>query len=85
MLRAGLVCYDGYRSELDDDPSNRSITDVALVLDRAQVLRSKLQSALPQKEDVPVALRIVDALAVYRLTTEDIDVPIGLLHRRVAR
>ena len=74
----GLVCYDSYRSELDNDPSNRSITEVALVLDRAQVLRSKLQSALPQKEDVPVALRIVDALAVYRLTTEDIDVPIGL-------
>ncbi|MFN2469626.1 MAG: DUF6079 family protein [Gaiellaceae bacterium] len=74
----GLVCYDGYRSELDNDPSNRSIPDVALVLDRAQVLRSKLESALPQKEDIPVALRIVDALAVHRLTTEDIDVPIGL-------
>ena len=38
----------------------------------------KLAAALPQKEDVPVALRIVDALAVHRLTTEDIDVPIGL-------
>jgi Family of unknown function (DUF6079) len=74
----GLVCYDGYRSELDKDPSNRSIPEVALVLDRAQVLRSKLESALPQKEDVPVALRIVDALAVHRLTTDDIDVPIGL-------
>lgn len=74
----GLVCYDGYRSELDDDPSNRSIPEVALVLDRAQVLRSKLETALPQREDVPVALRIVDALAVHRLTTDDIDVPIGL-------
>ena len=74
----GLICYDGYRAELANDPSNRSIPDVALVLDRTQVLRSKLESALPQKEDVPVALRIVDALAVHRLTTEDIDVPIGL-------
>ena len=74
----GLICYDSYRSELDDDASNRSIPEVALVLDRTHVLRSKLQSALPQKEDVPVALRIVDALAVHRLTTQDIDVPIGL-------
>ena len=74
----GLICYDSYRSELDDDASNGSIPEVALVLDRTHVLRSKLQSALPQKEDVPVALRIVDALAVHRLTTEDIDVPIGL-------
>src|SRR5206468_2804388 len=75
---SGLICYDGYRAELDNDPSNRSIPDVALVLDRAHVLRSKLETALPQKEDVPVALRIVDALAVHRLTTDDIDVPIGL-------
>lgn len=74
----GLVCYDGYRSELDNNPSDRSIPQVALVLDRAKVLRSKLERALPQKEDVPVALRIVDALAIHRLTTEDIDVPIGL-------
>jgi Family of unknown function (DUF6079) len=74
----GLICYDGYRSELDDDPSNRAIPEVALVLDRAQVLRTKLETAMPQKEDVPVAVRIVDALAIHRLTTEDINVPIGL-------
>jgi hypothetical protein len=74
----GLVCYDGYRSELESDPSNRSIPDVALVLDRAQVLRSKLERALPHRGDVPIALRIVDALAVHHLTTDDIDVPIGL-------
>jgi Family of unknown function (DUF6079) len=55
----GLICYDGYRSELDDDPSNRAIPEVALVLDRAQVLRTKLETAMPQKEDVPVAVRIV--------------------------
>lgn len=74
----GLVCYDSYRAELDDDPSNRSIPEVALVLDRAQVLRSKLATALPHREDVPVATRIVDALAVHRLTTEDVHIPIGL-------
>jgi hypothetical protein len=74
----GLICYDSYRAELDDDPSNRAIPEVALVLDRAQVLRTKLQTAMAQKEDVPVALRIVDALAIHRLTTEDINVPIGL-------
>lgn len=76
--QSSLICYDGYRAELENDPSNRSIPEVAVVLDRAQVLRSKLQTALPQKEDVPVATRIVDALAVHRLTTEDIDVPLGL-------
>jgi hypothetical protein len=74
----GVVCFDSYREELDNDPSNRSIPDVALVLDRTHVLRAKLESALPQRQDVDVALRIIDALAIQRLTTADIDVPIGL-------
>lgn len=74
----GVVCYDSYREELDNDPSNRSIPDVALVLDRTHVLRAKLESALPQRQDIEVALRVVDGLAIQRLTTEDIDVPIGL-------
>ena len=34
----GLICYDGYRAELASDPSNRSIPEVAEVLDRAEVL-----------------------------------------------
>jgi hypothetical protein len=73
----GLICFDSYRAELDGDPSNRSIPDVAAVLDRAQVLRSKLETAMPPNE-AAVAVRVVDALAVHRLTTEDIHAPIGM-------
>jgi hypothetical protein len=74
----GLICYDGYRAELAEDVSNRAIPEVAEVLDRSEVLREKLERALPRREDVAIALRIVDGLAVHRLATEDIYVPIGV-------
>ena len=73
----GLICYDTYRAQLEDDPSNRTIPEVREVLDKAQVLRGRVARALPTQEFRSTALRIVDALAVHRLTTEDIDVPIG--------
>ncbi len=73
----GLICYDTYRAQLELDPSNRAIPDVRGVLDRAQVLRSRVEKALPTKEYISTALRIVDSLAVHRLTTEDINAPIG--------
>jgi Family of unknown function (DUF6079) len=73
----GLICYDNYRAQLEADPSNRAIPDVREVLDRAQVLRARVEKALPTKEYVSTAIRIVDALAVHRLTTEDINAPIG--------
>ena len=42
-----------------------------------QVLSARVARALPTEDYRSTALRIVDALAVHRLTTEDIDVPIG--------
>ena len=73
----GLICYDTYRAQLEADPSNRTIPEVREVLDRSQVLRARVEKALPTKEYVSTALRIVDGLAVHRLTTGDINAPIG--------
>jgi hypothetical protein len=73
----GLICYDTYRAQLDDDPSNRAVPEVAEVLDKARVLRARVEKALPTKEYVSTALRIVDALAVHRLTTDDVNAAIG--------
>ncbi len=73
----GLICYDTYRAQLEADPSNRAIPEVREVLDKAQVLSARVSRALPTPEYVSTALRIVDALAVHRLTTEDINAPIG--------
>ncbi len=73
----GLICYDSYRRDLDADPSNRTIPEVREVLDKAGVLRARVERAIPTKEYTPTALRIIDALAVHRLTTGDIYTPIG--------
>ena len=49
-----------------------------LVLDKSDVLRSKVASALPEKQYVESALRIIDGLTIHRLTTDDVNRPIGM-------
>ena len=73
----GLICYDSYRAQLEADPSNRAIPEVREVLDKAKLLSTRVERALPTQEYVSTALRIVDGLAVHRLTTQDINTPIG--------
>lgn len=73
----GLISYDTYRSRLAEDPSVRQIPEVREVLEKTEVLRSRVEKAMATPAYVPVALRIVDGLAVHRLTTDDIYAPIG--------
>lgn len=74
----GVICFDAYRAELDADPANRVIAEVRDVLQRTRVLRDHVERNIEVSTDVQPALRIVDALAVHRLTTDDLDAPIGL-------
>jgi hypothetical protein len=74
----GLVCADSYRARLVDDPSVRTIPEVQIVLDKSEVLRAKVAAALPEKQYVETALRIIDGLTIHRLTTDDVNRPIGM-------
>lgn len=74
----GVVCIDSYRARLADDPSARTVPEVQEVLDKSEVVRNKIRSALPEKQYIESAVRIVDALAVHRLTTDDVRARIGL-------
>jgi hypothetical protein len=74
----GLICSDSYRAELAADPSNSVIPEVREVLARTRVLRERVERGMEVPSDVAPALRIVDALAVNRLTTDDITAPIGM-------
>jgi hypothetical protein len=74
----GLICADSYRDRLADDPSARTIPEVQLVLEKSDVLRSKVASALPEKQYVDTAVRIIDGLTIHRLTTDDVNRPIGM-------
>ncbi|OBH54321.1 DUF6079 family protein [Mycobacterium sp. E2479] len=76
--RPGLICADSYRARLADDPSTRTIPEVQLVLEKSDVLRSKVASTMPDQQYVNTALRIIDGLTIHRLTTDDVNRPIGM-------
>lgn len=74
----GIVCADSYRARLSEDAVNRTIPDVQMVLDKSDVLRSKVANTLPDRQYVATALRIIDGLTIHRLTTDDVHRPIGM-------
>lgn len=76
----GLVCFDAYRAELEEDPTNRSNPDVRSVLEPSRVVRDLVVRNLEASADREPALRILDALTIHRLTTYDLDAPVGLTY-----
>lgn len=72
----GLICYDSCW-DVFDDPSYRSEPDLKLVWEKAGVLKNRLQRSLPTQAYKPTATRIIHALAVQRLTTDDVHAPMG--------
>lgn len=74
----GLLCIDSYRARLAADPVNRTDPSVQEVLDRSGEVRDKLISSMTDRQYVDTAVRVVDALAVHRLTTANIRTPVGM-------
>ena len=73
----GLIAYDSYWSNLRENPSFRSIPDIRQVIDCSQVLESRIQQAFTRPAYKPMALRLIHALSVHRLTTGDIHATLG--------
>jgi energy-coupling factor transporter ATP-binding protein EcfA2 len=73
----GLIAYDSYWGTLRDNPSFRSVPDIKEVIDKSRVLEDRIQQAYTQPRYKSVALRIIHALSVHRLTTGDIFAPLG--------
>lgn len=74
----GMISFDQYWTVLRDNPSLLSLQTVSEVVDKSSVLESRVQNAFSRKHLLPVALRIVHALSVHRLTTDDIHTPLGM-------
>ena len=74
----GVLSFDGFWAHILDNPAFRSDLDVKDVMDCSRVVEDKVKNAFPKKQYRPMALRILNGLAVHRLTTNDIHVPIGL-------
>lgn len=74
----GVIAYDSYWFELKENPSFRSIPEIREVIEKSDVLESKIEQGLSRPQYKDLALRIIHALSVHRLTTGDIHVPIGV-------
>jgi hypothetical protein len=75
--RPGLIAYDSYWETLRENPSFRAIPEVRAVIEASQVLESRIERAFTRPAYKPMALRIIHALSVHRLTTGDIYAPLG--------
>jgi len=73
----GVIAYDGYWQSLKENPSFRSEPDIRKVISKSKVVEDRIDQAYTQPTYKPVALRIVHALSVHRLTTGDIFSPLG--------
>jgi len=73
----GLIAYDHYWGVLCDNPSLRGLPGVAEVVRCSSVLEGRIQAAYTRKHLLPMALRIIHGLSVHRLTTTDINLPLG--------
>lgn len=74
----GLVSFDSYWEFILENPSLRSMPDVRIVVDKIQRLEGIINTSFTIPVYKPAALRIIRALSVHRLTTGDINAPIGL-------
>jgi hypothetical protein len=73
----GLVAFDDYWNNLRENASFRAIPEVRAVIDCSQSLESRTQQAFTRPQYRPLALRIIHALSVHRLTVGDIYSPVG--------
>lgn len=74
----GVISYDNYWQYIENDPSLRTNPDIRDVMKVAKILQDKVQNSFTKPAYKPVAIRIVSALAVNRLTTGDIYTKLGV-------
>lgn len=74
----GLISYDHYWKFIQDDPSLRSVDVIARVMEKSAVLEGLIRNAYTRPNLKEMAVRIIRALSVHRLTTSDIFLPFGV-------
>ena len=73
-----LITSDKYWKHIEADPGLRANPSVKTVLDNVQTIKSKIQSHLGSNENIPSAIRLIEGLAINRLTTPTITDANGL-------
>ena len=73
----GLISFDSYWNTLKQNASFRAIPEIRAIIDCSEVLETRIKSAFTREQYKPMALRLVHALSVHRLTIGDIYAPVG--------
>jgi hypothetical protein len=73
----GLIAYDSYWLEINRNKSNKTDPNIGPVMKCSDVLVSRIEQAFTRKIYKPMALRIINALSLHRLTVGDIYAPMG--------
>lgn len=73
----GFISYDNYWNYIIEDSSLRSNDRVKVIMDKVNTLKGTIQTGV-KRQYKNMADKMVNALAVFRLTTDDLNTPIGL-------
>ena len=73
----GFISFDNYWNYIMEDSSLRTNERVKAIMDKVNTLKGLIQTSV-KRQYKHTAERVVNALAVFRLTTEDLNTPIGL-------
>ncbi|GHU24474.1 hypothetical protein FACS1894164_11200 [Spirochaetia bacterium] len=76
-LYPGLIAFDSYWNTIINDPVFRADPQIKEVIDCSEVLESRIENAISRKQYKPLAIRLIRALSVHRLTTVTIYDAIG--------
>ncbi len=74
----GLISYDHYWKLIQDDPALRNIDDIAKVIEKSNILENLISNSYTRPNLKEMALRLIRALSVQRLTNLDVNSPLGV-------
>ena len=73
----GLIAYDSYWHTLTQNAVHRALPEIKEVIRCTEVLQGRIEQAFTRPAYQPMAIRLIHALSVHRLTTHDIYAPLG--------
>lgn len=74
----GILSFDGYWTFIKDNFSFRTDANIKEVVEKSGQLEDIINRSFPKKLYKPLAIKIIYALSVHRLTTGDIQIRAGL-------
>lgn len=74
----GIFSFDSYWPAVKNDSLLRTNVDIAPVVEVSSKLEDIINYQFPRKERLAVAIQIIYALSIFRLTTGELTNPIGL-------